>query len=122
LCHATFTVTGPQPSCACCWATRSPCRATPVLPFAWQDLDSELGVDVQRIWVAVRACLLPVALAVRCDELGGKGEGIELVVPVTLGTRATPAGLVGTVQSTARGISPLAVSGTTAVAVSRKLR
>ncbi|GAA4705778.1 hypothetical protein [Phytohabitans rumicis] len=91
----------------------------PNVPFVWQDLDSELFVDLRTLRVALRDGLLLVGLTVRCDETGGdRGEGIELVVPIALGSQAEPAGLVGTVETAARGPSALVVAvwGETVVA------
>jgi hypothetical protein len=91
----------------------------PNIPFVWQDLDSELAVDVGRVRVALRGGLLLVGLPVRCDQVGGdQGEGTVLVIPIALGTPAEPAGLVGTAETPARGTSELVVAvwGETAVA------
>jgi hypothetical protein len=91
----------------------------PNVPFVWQDLDSELAVDLRTVRAALRDGMLIVGLTVRCDEIGGdRGEGTELVVPIALGTQAQPAGLVGTTETVARGAAPLVVAvwGETAVA------
>jgi hypothetical protein len=88
----------------------------PQIPFVWQDLDSELAVVAGGIRVALREGLLLVGIPVRCDQTAS--DGTELVVPVALGTPDEPAGLVGTVETPARGGNPLVVArwGETAVA------
>ena len=94
-------------------------RGDASVSFVWRGLDSELAVDVGRVRVALREGLMLVGLPVRCDQAGGgRGEGTELVVPVAVGTPAGSAGLVGTVETSARSASALVVAvwGETAVA------
>jgi len=88
----------------------------PRIPFVWQDLDSELAVNTGGIRIALREGLLLVGIPVRCDQTAA--DGTRLVVPIALGTPDQPAGLVGSVETPARGNDELVVArwGETAVA------
>jgi hypothetical protein len=83
--------------------------------IVWQSLDSELAVNVPRVRVAALEGLVLVGLPVRCDQAM---TGVELVVPLAVGTPDEPAGLVATAETAARGNSELVVAvwGPTAVA------
>lgn len=83
--------------------------------IVWQTLDSELAVNPPRIRVALLEGLVVVGIPVRCDQAM---DGVELVVPLAVGTPDEPAGLVVTAETVARGNSELVVAvwGETAVA------
>ncbi|WP_409055314.1 hypothetical protein [Streptomyces sp. SYP-A7185] len=72
--------------------------------FVWQTLDSELAVHHQESRTALLDGIVLVGLRTQCDQIsGGATEQVELVVPMAVGTREAPAGLVVAAETTARG-------------------
>jgi hypothetical protein len=67
--------------------------------FVWQDLDSELAVNVMETRLALLDGILLFGLPTRCEEL----HEAELVIPFAIGTPVEPAGMVMAAEPLARG-------------------